>query len=169
MKVLLLVSVMLIARPAHSQSLHKRSTHYLAHIFLHSGEQLNTRWMHADSTGITVQLLSDSTQVFHIIPENIRRIDIRKSNASTRNSLLGALIGFTIGFGGGWIAYSDGHDVDINHIGRAAGTGVLSAFTGAFVGFASGSLSKTYWILGQKDNYLNELTKWHKYNNLDAR
>jgi hypothetical protein len=165
MRIFLAVFALLAAQQVSSQSVKQRHF-YTAHVFLRAGEQHYTKWIHADSSGVTLQSLSDTTQIFHLRAEDILRIDIRSSNASTRNALYGAIIGFTIGFGTGWASYSDGHDGDINQIGRAAGTGLLGAFGGAFLGFVSGSFPKTYRILGQPQQYNRQLPKLARYNTL---
>lgn len=165
MKILPAVFILLITQQVSSQPVKQRHF-YTAHVFLRGGEQHFTKWVRADSAGVTLQLLSDTLTFLHLRAEDILRLDIRRSNASTRNALYGATIGFTLGFGLGWASYSDGHDGDMNHLGRATGTGLLGAFCGAFLGFVSGSFSKTYRILGQPEYYYNHLPKLIKYNTL---
>lgn len=162
-KLLFFLGALLFVWHTYAQS-GKDKAFYLTHIYLRNGEQYYTKWIHADTDGIVLQLLSDTTALLHLRPEDVQRLDVRRSNASTRNALYGALIGFTIGFGAGWASYSDGHDGDINQVGRAAGTGLLGAFGGAFLGFVSGSFYKTHWILGQPKRFEDELPKLSKYN-----
>lgn len=163
MKALVALITALCTLQVSAQSPNK-SSFYIAHVFLQSGDQVYTRWVHADANGLTLRLLSDTSQIVHYHPQEIQRINIRKSNASTRNAFYGAAIGFAVGFGAGWAEYDNGHNGNINQVGRAAGTGILSAFGGAFIGFITGSFFKTYWIAGREAEYKRLLPKLSRFN-----
>ncbi|GIV36568.1 MAG: hypothetical protein KatS3mg032_0947 [Cyclobacteriaceae bacterium] len=158
MRAVVITAVLLTALVAKAQ---KRQSYYYAEIRLVNGEQVYGRWVYADSAGVAIQLPADTLL---LKPEEVLQINIRRSNASVRYALLGAATGFAIGFGAGWLEYDDRHQGDINHIGRAAGTGLLASFVGAFAGFAYGRIPKDYHIGGSKMLYLRQLSRFRRFN-----
>lgn len=158
MRVIAITAVLLTALAVKAQ---KRQSYYYAEIRLVNGEQVYGRWVHADTAGVGIQLSADTLL---LKPEEVLHINIRRSNASVRYALLGAAAAFAIGFGAGWLEYDDRHQGDINHIGRAAGTGLLASFVGAFAGFAYGRIPKDYLIAGSKTLYIRQLSPLKRFN-----
>jgi hypothetical protein len=140
--------------------------YYQVRIWARQGEVITARWKQADSTGITIYRLDEPSGWLHLSPSEIYRVDVRRSNASSRNAFWGACIGFAVGFSAFFLDESDGHGIDINQVGRAAGGGILGAFIGSFTGFAAGKIPQTYVLAGSDTVYFRYLHRFKKYNSL---
>ncbi len=139
---------------------------YFTAIQLVTGQWVYARWVKAEAEGITVRFPDDTLSTLLLRPKEIRLIEVRRSNASTRYALWGAAAGFTIGFGAEWLESGGRHQRDINHIGRAAGSGLLLGFVGAAAGFAYGSVPKIYRVFGKVEQYNRLLPRLVKYNRM---
>lgn len=135
----------------------------LVNVFLKNGEQHTGILMDADDTGLLVAALTNLDEVERFSPETIHRFEIRKVNSVKRNTVIGASIGFLAGFAIGWEEYKTGSGANIDQLGHAAGNGLLGAFAGGFIGFVTGTVTKTFYVLGSIDRYPNILPKLAKY------
>ncbi|QOI96464.1 MAG: hypothetical protein HRU69_02735 [Flammeovirgaceae bacterium] len=135
----------------------------LIKLYLKNGEQYTGILMDAGDTGMTIARLSNLADTEEFTPDEIYRLEIRKVNSVKRNTLIGAGIGFTLGFAIGWDEFNTGSGTNINQLGHAAGSGLLGAFAGGFIGFITGTATKTFYILGNPDQYKSLLPKLHRY------
>jgi hypothetical protein len=136
----------------------------LVTVFLYSGQQHRGILKHADESGLTISDVVKPGQTEQFIPEEIYRLETRKVNAVQRNALIGAGIGFMAGFAVGWNEYESGTGTNVNQLGHAAGAGLLGAFAGGFIGFISGRVTKTFYVLGRAERFQAILPKLNKYN-----
>jgi hypothetical protein len=135
----------------------------LIKVFLKNGGYYTGILVDADGVGLTVAHLTNFEEVERFSPEVIYRLEVRKVNSVKRNTAIGAGIGFLTGFAIGWEEYKTGSGADINQVGHAAGSGLLGAFAGGFIGFITGTFTKGFYVMGSSDQYGTILPKLLKY------
>jgi len=135
----------------------------LVKVFLYSGQQRVGVLTQADQSSLTISDGAKPGETEQFIPEEIYRLEVRKVNAVKRNALIGAGIGFVVGFAVGWDEFDTGSGTNVNQLGHAAGGGLLGAFAGGFIGFISGRVPKTFYVLGRADRYQVILPELNKY------
>ncbi|MFN3839112.1 MAG: hypothetical protein ACK4RF_00260 [Cyclobacteriaceae bacterium] len=135
----------------------------LIKVFLRNGEQYTGILINADTAGLTVASLNNMDETSRFAPQAMHRFEIRKVNKVKRNAAIGAGIGFLTGFVIGWEEYDTPGGTDVNQVGRAAGSGFLGAFAGGFIGFITGMTPKTFYVLGNYDQYQKILPELATY------
>lgn len=135
----------------------------LIKLYLKKGDQYTGILMDAGETKMTIAGLSNLAETKQFVPEEIYRLEIRKVNSVKRNTLIGAGMGFIIGFGIGWDEFNTGSGTNINQLGHAAGGGLLGAFAGGFIGFITGTSTKTFYVAGSSEQYKSLLPKLNRY------
>ena len=144
----------------HAQSKKTESKRfYVASVYLTDGSVKSGQWVSCTDSVIIISVATDTVA---LQPENVYKIEMRKSNPK-RSVRLGAGIGFAVGFAIGFTAFDSG-DTDIAQLGHAAGGGLIGAFTGAIIGQIVGMMAKTHYILGSADQYSRILPDLEKYN-----
>jgi hypothetical protein len=153
--------------PIYSQTeKNARKREYTAIFHLNDGTLRSGVWHYGSAAGITFAEGVDQITLTH---DQIYKFEIRRSNSSKRNALVGAGFGFMLGF---LIAFNDS-DADARagyaRAGYAGGVGLLSAFAGAFLGHLIGMSGKTYYIMGSADQLNRLLPELQKYNRSHVR
>jgi hypothetical protein len=159
----LLLFIFLFTFAAAQRKLHLPKGSSLVKVFVKNGRQHTGILKDADQAGLTITSLADPDAIEKFSPEDIHRFEIRKVNSVKRNTLVGAGLGFIAGFAIGWDEYKTGSGTDINQLGHAAGGGLLGAFAGGFIGFITGTASKTFYVLGRTDQYHDVLPRLTRY------
>jgi hypothetical protein len=138
-----------------------RKKEYTAIFHLNDGTLRSGVWHSCSAAGIS---FAEGIDQITLTPEQVYKFEIKRSNSSKRNALIGAGFGFMLGF---LIAFNDS-DADARagyaRAGYAGGVGLLSAFAGAFIGHLIGMSGKTYYIMGRPDQLNKLLPELQKYN-----
>jgi len=108
-------------------------------------EVLGIFYTSTDSSLLILGIYNPDT--LHIPITSVYKLEIHKQNFVKRNTLVGALAGFGIGFIIGWNDYASPGVSTINQGGHALGGALIGGFIGAFAGHLS-TISQSYVIGG---------------------
>lgn len=136
------------------------------HVNVYLLERVETQGLFYTTTDSSIVILggvafADTTE----IPiADIYKLEIRKQNSVKRNTLIGAVAGFGVGFLIGWKDYDSSGVSVVDQTGHGLGAGLIGGFIGAFTGHLSSNLVNSYLIQGNRLTYTRvrpQLLRYH--------
>lgn len=126
---------------------------FLFTVYKTDKQQLLGVFSHTTDTSLIILDEFNGFARIEIPVTTIQKIEVRRFNSEKRNTLIGACIGFGIGFAFGWEAYDSHGNSDLQQTGNAIGGGLLGGFIGAFAGHLTSGISTHYSVLGNPSQY----------------